>query len=107
MTEPPESSDGYMRPGRPTDEPGNYTWRDTRNLRMRIEIIRQLRTDPDTVLALSKQALQQVRYADHLVEFWGPMILNDDVEGLIHYHVEDLPVAWYHGHPVIWPGKLG
>lgn len=101
------ASDGYVRPERPTVERGKYTWRDDNNIRTRLKVTRYLRTDPETVLSLSKDSLERVRYSDHLLDFWGPMVRHDDVEGLIHFHAEDLPVSWFHGHPVIWPGKAG
>lgn len=103
----PPAADGYVRPERPTGERGRYTWRDDNNIRTRLDITRRLRSDADTVLDHSKESLRTVRYAEHLADFWGSMIWNDDIEGLIHYHAEDLPVYWYHGHPVTWPGKSG
>ncbi len=106
MTE--EKKVPYTRPSRPTQEHVELTWRDHHLVKQRLTIVRWLIDDPQVVLDLSKHSLSHMQYGPEFREFWGTMILNDDIEGLIIYHQDaTLPIEWFHGHPVTWPGKFG
>lgn len=98
---------GYTRPKRPTEERVEYTWRDRCVIQQRRDVVDFLRSDPGVVIGLSRKSLDERLYSQRFVDFWGSMILNRDIAGLIEYHQSDLPIDWFHGHPVVWPGKYG